>query len=69
MPDNAKRFRARAIDCRALAKSARNQIDATMLEDIAAELDSEARKIEAEEVEGSWAECPTKVAKPKPKSR
>jgi len=48
MWDDAKRFRARAIDCHALAKSARNQIDAAMLEDIAAELDEEARRIEAE---------------------
>ena len=53
MSDDAKRFRARAIDCRALAKSARNQIDATMLEDIAAELDAEARTIEAEAVPGA----------------
>lgn len=49
MSDDAKRFRARAIDCRALAKSARNQVDAAMLEDIAAELDAEAREIEAED--------------------
>jgi hypothetical protein len=35
MSDDAKRFRDRAIDCRALAKSARSEIDATMLEDIA----------------------------------
>jgi hypothetical protein len=48
MSNDAKRFRARAIDCRALAKSARNQIDAAMLEDIAGELDEEARRIEAD---------------------
>jgi hypothetical protein len=48
MSDDAKRFRARAIDCRALAKSAGNEIDAAMLEDIAAELDAEARRIEVE---------------------
>jgi hypothetical protein len=52
MWDDAKRFRARAIDCRALAKSASNQIDAAMLEDIAAELDAEARRIEAEDAAG-----------------
>lgn len=51
MSDDAKRFRARAIDCRALAKSARSQIDAAMLEDIAAELDAEARRIDSETVE------------------
>jgi hypothetical protein len=45
--DDAKRFRDRAIDCRALAKSARSEIDAAMLEDIAAELDDEADKIDA----------------------
>jgi hypothetical protein len=43
------RFRDRAIDCRALAKSARNQVDAAMLEDIAAELDNEAKRIDAGE--------------------
>jgi hypothetical protein len=47
MSDHAKRFRDRAIDCRALAKGARNQEDAAMLEDIAAELDAQADKIEA----------------------
>jgi len=52
VPDNAKRFRARAIDCRALAKSARNQIDAGMLEDIAAELDAEPRRLEAKAAAG-----------------
>lgn len=46
MPNDAEHFRTRAIDCRALAKSARNQIDAAMLEEIAEELDAEARKID-----------------------
>ena len=49
MPCDAKRFRDRAIDCRALAKSARDQVDAAMLEEIAEELDDEARTIEADE--------------------
>ena len=49
MPDDAKHFRDRAIDCRALAKSARNSCDAAMLEEIAEELDDEARRIEAAE--------------------
>ena len=48
MPDDAKHFRDRARDCRALAKGARNGDDAAMLEEIAEELDDEARKIEAE---------------------
>jgi len=47
MPDDAKRFRDRAQECRALAKSARNEVDAALLEDIAADLDEEARRIEA----------------------
>lgn len=51
MPNDAKRFRDRAMDCRNLAKGAHNQIDREMLEEIAADLDEEARKIEAEQVE------------------
>lgn len=46
--DDASRFRSRAIDCRALAKSARTTVDAAMLEEIADELDEEARRIEAD---------------------
>ena len=49
MSDDAKRFRDRALDCRNLAKSARAPIDAALLEEIAEELDEEARKIEEEE--------------------
>jgi hypothetical protein len=49
MSDDAKRFRDQAKDCRVLAKSARDQVDATMLEEIAAELDAEAESIENEE--------------------
>jgi hypothetical protein len=48
MSHDAKRFRDRATDCRALAKSARTEDDAAMLEEIADELDEEARKIESE---------------------
>ena len=48
MPEDAKHFRDRARDCRALAKGARYGADAAMLEEIAEELDDEARKIEAE---------------------
>jgi hypothetical protein len=39
-------LRSRATDCRALAKGARSKVDAAMLEEIAEELDHEARKIE-----------------------
>ena len=46
---DAQRFRDRARDCRNLAKSARDIEDAVMLEEIAEELDVEARKIEIEE--------------------
>ena len=49
MSQDAKRFRDRAQDCRNLAKSARHPSDAAMLEDIAEELDQEARNIQAEE--------------------
>jgi hypothetical protein len=48
MSDDAKRFRSRAIDCRNLAKGARDSADAVMLEEIAAELDEEADRIECE---------------------
>jgi hypothetical protein len=46
MNDDLRRLRDRAIDCRALAKGARSQVDAAMLEEIAEEFDQEARKIE-----------------------
>ena len=45
MPNDAKRFRDRARECRVLAKSVRNPEDAVLLEEIAEELDEEARKI------------------------
>jgi len=49
MPNDAQRFRDRAIDCRALSKNARSADDAAMLEEIAADLDAEAAKIDAED--------------------
>ena len=47
MPDTSKRFRDRALDCN-LAKSARSEVDASILEDMAAELEEEANTIDAE---------------------
>ena len=49
MSDDAKRFRNRARDCRALSENARNEADRQMLAEIADELDAEAARIEAEE--------------------
>ena len=46
----AKRFRDRAVECRALAKSARSEVDAALLEDIAAEFDAEADQIDDDSV-------------------
>ena len=48
MSEDAQRFRDRALDCRVLAKGARNQEDRASLEELADELDAEADKIEAE---------------------
>lgn len=48
MPNDVMRFRDRARDCLNLSKSARSDVDRTMLEDIAAELNVEADRIEAE---------------------
>lgn len=48
MPNDAKNLRDRALTCRNLAKSARSEVDASILEDMAAELDEEARMIEAD---------------------
>lgn len=52
---DAQHFRERAIDCRALAKSARSKHDAALLEAIADEMDAEAEKLEAAEVERATA--------------
>lgn len=49
MSDSAKRFRDRARDCLDLARTARNEADRMMLNDIAADLLAEADKIEAED--------------------
>lgn len=48
MSFTAERLRDRALDCRNLAKGARTETDRTMLEDIAAELDAEAKRVERE---------------------
>lgn len=48
MLNSSKRFRSRAIDCRNLAKGARHSADVDMLEEIAAELDEEADRIECD---------------------
>jgi len=45
MSDDAKRFRNRAIDCRALAAGACSESDRIMLEEIAEELDEEAERL------------------------
>jgi hypothetical protein len=45
MPNDAKRFRNRARECRVIAKSVRNPEDAVLLEEIAEDLDGVARKL------------------------
>jgi hypothetical protein len=60
MSQDAQHFRSRAADCRKLARSARDVRDSEMLNEIADELDEEARKIEAH--------CdPTEAARPNAK--
>lgn len=49
MSDAANRFRDRARDCLNLAKGARYEGDRIMLEEIAADLEDEAKRIDAEE--------------------
>lgn len=49
MSDDVKRFRDHATNCRALSKSARNDVDRTMLEELADDMDAEANRIDAEE--------------------
>ena len=51
----AQRFRERASECRALAKNARSKDDAALLEGIADEMDAEAEKLEAEDVQRATA--------------
>lgn len=50
---DAQRFGERARDCLNLAIGARTQTDRTMLEDIAAELEAEAQRIDNEKRNGS----------------
>lgn len=50
MPDPASRFRERDRDCLNVAKGARHEADRIILEEMAAELEAEAKKIEAEEL-------------------
>ena len=49
MGDRARRFRDRARDCLNLSKGARHRVDRIMLEEIGAELESEAKVIDVEE--------------------
>jgi hypothetical protein len=49
---DGRRFRDRAVECRALAKSARCEVDAALLEEIADEFDDEADKIEGKGHDG-----------------
>ena len=48
MGDKANRFRERAKTCLNLAKGARHQVDRIMLEDLAAELEAEAKLVDQE---------------------
>ena len=50
MSFTAEQLRRRALDCRNVAKGARTEVDRTMLEDIAAELDAEARRLQRHEI-------------------
>jgi len=49
MSDDAARFRRRAEQCRHLAERARDEYSRSTLSQMAAELDDEAVRIEAEE--------------------
>jgi len=49
MSDDAARFRRRAEQCRDLAERARDEYSRSTLSQMAAELDDEAVRIEAEE--------------------
>ena len=49
MADSAKRFRDRARDCLNVAKDTRHDADRIILEEMAAELEAEAKKIDAAE--------------------
>ena len=62
----AQGFRDRAVHCRNLAQGARTKADRMMLEDIAAELDAEAGKIEAEDEQQTDAAQGDNVTHPNP---
>lgn len=49
MADDAAHFRARAQQCRTLAKNARDEVSHRELTRLADELDAEAERIEAEQ--------------------
>lgn len=49
MGSESERFRARAKQCRDLARNARNVSDRQSLSEMADELDAEAERIDAEE--------------------
>ena len=51
MADDAASFRARARDCRDLAAKARDQASRRELAELAEQLDAEADKIDAEQVQ------------------
>jgi hypothetical protein len=48
MPTDAGRFRNRAKDCLNIAKGTRHEADRIILEEIAAELEAEAKLIDAD---------------------
>jgi hypothetical protein len=56
MSDIAERLRDRARDCYNLAKGARNKDDAALLEEIAAELEAEANRVEVMEKDSKACE-------------
>jgi hypothetical protein len=59
MSDDAKRFRDRARDCRNIAIGTKYEVDRQMLEDMAAELESEADQIDAEAEEARSLKGPS----------
>ena len=51
MPDDAQRFRDRARDCLNVAKGTKHEADRIILEEMAADLVAEAKRIEAEKAD------------------
>lgn len=49
MGQDSQRYRDRARDCLNISKSTRHQADRIILEEMAAELDAEAKRLEREE--------------------